>query len=184
MSKTTQQYSGKQLLIVEDDEVFSAMLSKALTKKGFNVSCTNSIATATQAAKSNPPNYAVVDLRLDNESGLQVIPILKNINTHINIIVLTGYASIVTAVEAIKLGAVHYLTKPAGSDEIYQALFKKDGNTKQALENNPLSVKRLEWEHIQKVLNENNGNLSATARSLNMHRRTLQRKLNKRPTNI
>ncbi len=174
--------NDNHLLIVEDDEAFSLALTKALEKKGFTVFNSISIETALQTANHCKPEYALVDLRLGNDSGLQIIPSLKELNSKIKIVVLTGYASIATAVEAIKLGAIQYLTKPASSDEIYQAFFKPKGNTNQKLEPNPMSVKRLEWEHIQKVLNENEGNLSATARALNMHRRTLQRKLSKRPT--
>jgi len=172
---------GNHLLIVEDDETFSSTLTTALEKKGFTVFSSNSIDSAIHTANQCKPEYALIDLRLGNDSGLQIIPILKKLNCKIKIVVLTGYASIATAVEAIKLGAIQYLTKPASSDEIYQAFFKPEGNTKQKLEPNPMSVKRLEWEHIQKILNENKGNLSATARALGMHRRTLQRKLNKRP---
>jgi len=173
--------TNKKLLIVEDDEAFSSALSDALEKKGFDIALSNSIDSALFAAKQNKPEFALVDLRLGNESGLNIIPDLKKLNTQIKIVVLTGYASIATAVEAIKLGAIQYLTKPTSSDEIYHAFFKPDGNTTQELETNPMSVKRLEWEHIQKVLSKNEGNLSATARALGMHRRTLQRKLSKRP---
>ncbi len=173
---------NKNLLVIEDDEAYSSALKKALEKKGFKVFNANSIDNAIDLAKQFKPEYTLVDLRLGSESGLQIIPILKEINSTIKIVMLTGYASIATAVDAIKLGATQYLTKPASSDEIYNAFFKPEGNSKQTLEMNPMSVKRLEWEHIQKVLNENEGNLSATARALNMHRRTLQRKLGKRPT--
>ena len=173
--------SSNHLLIIEDDDAFSAALTHALEKKGFTVFNSNSIDSAIATANQCNPEYALVDLRLGSESGLNVIASLKELNAKIKIVVLTGYASIATAVEAIKLGAIQYLTKPASSDEIYQAFFKPEGNTGQKLEPNPMSVKRLEWEHIQKVLNENEGNLSATARALGMHRRTLQRKLNKRP---
>lgn len=173
---------NKYLLIVEDDEAFSSALSKALEKKGFTVFSANTIDSATQSANQYMPEYAIIDLKLGSESGLKIIPVLIELNTKINIVVLTGYASIATAVEAIKLGATQYLTKPASSDEIYQAFLKPEGNAEQIVEPIPMSVKRLEWEHIQKVLNENEGNLSATARALGMHRRTLQRKLNKRPT--
>ena len=171
------------LLIVEDDAAFSSALSTALEKKGFNVYCSSSISSAIRTANIYLPHYAIIDLRLGEESGLQIIPTLKQLNSKIKIVVLTGYASIATAVEAIKLGAIQYLTKPTGSEEIYQAFFKSDGDVELNLVPNPMSLKRLEWEHIQKVLNENNGNLSATARALGMHRRTLQRKLNKRPAN-
>ncbi len=171
-----------RLLIIEDDEAFSTALKNALEKKGFTVFSSSTLDNAIETANNYTPDFALVDLRLGNDSGLQIIPTLKELNSKIKIVVLTGYASIATAVEAIKLGAIQYLTKPASSDEIYQAFFKPDGNVEQKLEPNPMSVKRLEWEHIQKVLYENEGNLSATARALGMHRRTLQRKLSKRPT--
>ncbi len=173
---------NKHLLIIEDDEAFSSALTKALEKKGFKVFSASSIDTAIDLSKQCKPEFALVDLRIGSESGLKVIPILKELYSEINIVVLTGYASIATAVEAIKLGATQYLTKPASSEEIYHAFFKPEGNIKQELEPNPMSVRRLEWEHIQKVLSENEGNLSATARALGMHRRTLQRKLSKRPS--
>lgn len=172
---------NKHLLIVEDDEAFSLALKKALEKKDFIVFSSYSINDAIETAHRCNPEFALIDLRIGNESGLQIIPHLKELNIKMKIVVLTGYASIATAVEAIKLGAIQYLTKPASSEEIYQAFFKPEGNIEQKLEPNPMSVKRLEWEHIQKVLNENEGNLSATARALGMHRRTLQRKLNKHP---
>ena len=171
----------KQLLIIEDDDAFSSALSKALEKKGFIVSIANSIESATRLAEKQAPEYALLDLRLGKESGLHIIPTLKKINSKIRIVVLTGYASIATAVEAIKLGAIQYLTKPTSSEEIIQAFFKPDESDGLLIESSPMSVRRLEWEHIQKVLVENKGNLSATARALGMHRRTLQRKLNKRP---
>ena len=172
---------NNNLLIVEDDEAFSCALGNALEKKGFNVFSSNTISSAIHAANTHSPNFAVIDLKLENESGLKIIPVLKELNSKIKIVVLTGYASIATAVEAIKLGAMQYLTKPASSEEIYQAFFKSDGDAEQNLVSNPMSLRRLEWEHIQKVLSENDGNLSATARALGMHRRTLQRKLNKNP---
>jgi two-component system response regulator RegA len=123
----------------------------------------------------------VVDLRLATDSGLRLIPPLIAAHPGIRILLLTGYASIATAVEAIKLGAVHYLPKPAGVDDILQALGRSEGDPDAPAPEEPMSVDRLEWEHIQKVLAENDGNLSATARALKMHRRTLQRKLAKRP---
>lgn len=174
--------SNKNLLIIEDDEAFLSALTMALEKKDFKVFGATSISKAMDTANQCKPEFALIDLRIGSESGLQAIPKLKTLNSEIKIVVLTGYASIATAVEAIKLGAIQYLTKPASSEEIYTAFYKPEGNIKQALEHSPMSVKRLEWEHIQKVLNENDGNLSATARALGMHRRTLQRKLSKRPT--
>lgn len=179
-----QQTLNNNLLIVEDDAAFSSALCRALEKKGFTVFNSCNITSAVKTANKNTPHFAVVDLRLGNESGLEIIPILKRLNSKIKIVVLTGYASITTAVDAIKLGAIQYLTKPASSDEIYQAFFSTEPNSENVSRTTPMSLKRLEWEHIQKVLNENDGNLSATARALGMHRRTLQRKLNKRPAKI
>ncbi len=127
------------------------------------------------------PEYAVIDLRISHESGLELVEKLISLDQNTQIIMLTGFASIATAVEAIKLGAVHYLTKPANADEIVNALHKNEGDSSVAVSENPLSVKRLEWEHLQKVLMQHDGNISAAARALNMHRRTLQRKLDKRP---
>ncbi len=172
---------NNQLLIVEDDEVFASALSSSMEKKGFSAIIAHDIESARQAAREFSPNFAIVDLKLGSESGLEVIPFLKQLNNKSKIVVLTGYASIATAVEAIKLGAIHYLTKPVSSREIFQAFFRDKGQSDQTLATNPLSLKRLEWEHIQKVLIENNGNLSAAARALGMHRRSLQRKLSKYP---
>ena len=127
------------------------------------------------------PEYAVIDLRIGHESGLSLVKRLVELDDHTRIVMLTGFASIATAVEAIKLGATHYLTKPADADEIVTALHKAEGDESVEIKEKPLSVKRLEWEHLQKVLVEHDQNISAAARALGMHRRTLQRKLEKRP---
>jgi two-component system response regulator RegA len=123
----------------------------------------------------------VVDLKMPGPSGLELVRRLKELDEHTRVVVLTGYASIATAVESIKLGAVHYLAKPADADEVVAALQREAGDSDIQVDAKPLSVARLEWEHIQKVLLECQGNVSETARRLGMHRRTLQRKLNKRP---
>ncbi len=120
-------------------------------------------------------------MRIGHESGLEMVKKLISLDDNTQIIMLTGFASIATAVEAIKLGAVHYLTKPANADEIVSALHKNDGDSSVLISENPLSIKRLEWEHLQKVLMQHEGNISAAARALSMHRRTLQRKLDKKP---
>jgi two-component system response regulator RegA len=132
-------------------------------------------------AAANCPDAAILDLKLSESTGLSLIQPLKAMNPEMRILLLTGYASIATAVEAIKLGATHYLPKPADTDEILAALGRDAGDAGEALPDEPMSVDRLEWEHIQKVLAEHEGNVSATARALKMHRRTLQRKLSKRP---
>ena len=169
------------LLLVDDDATFREVLTQALSRRGFKVSGAANVADALQWAEQNPPEYAVVDLKMPGESGLQLVARLKQLDEHTRIVMLTGYASIATAIEAIKLGATHYLAKPAEVDEIVAALWRGDGDAHVALNPQPPSVERMEWEHIQRVLGENDNNISATARALNMHRRTLQRKLAKRP---
>jgi len=132
-------------------------------------------------ATDDPPEYAVIDLKMPGPSGLELVQKLKQLDENTRIVMLTGYASIATAVEAIKLGATHYLAKPADADEILAAFHRTEGDAALPVGSKPLSVARLEWEHIQKVLSECQGNISETARRLGMHRRTLQRKLGKRP---
>jgi len=132
-------------------------------------------------AEQSMPEYAVIDLRIGYDSGLELVKKLISLDDNTQIVMLTGFASIATAVEAIKLGAVHYLTKPANADEILVALNKNKGDPSVTISENPLSIKRLEWEHLQKILMQYDGNISAAARALNMHRRTLQRKLDKKP---
>ena len=170
------------LLLVDDDDAFLNALAVAMRKRGFLVSLANSAESAFELAQSDPPEFAVVDLKMSGNSGLVLVRQLANLQAGTKIVILTGYASIATAVEAIKLGATHYLAKPVDADEIVAAFSKQTGNETVELSHNPLSVDRLEWEHIQRVLVENDGNISATARSLNMHRRTLQRKLGKKPS--
>lgn len=170
-----------RLLLVDDDQTFCHVLSQALEKREFEVSVAYDVQSGLELAEKVDPEYAVIDLRIGHESGLELVNKLISLDDHTRIVMLTGYSSIATAVEAIKLGAIHYLTKPANADEIINALNKNEGDSSITINENPLSVKRLEWEHLQKVLMENNGNISAAARALNMHRRTLQRKLDKRP---
>ena len=169
------------LLLVDDDVTFCSVLSKALEKRGFCVSVAHTVAEALNNIQLGAPDYAVIDLKMPDGSGLVLVEALKRHNPAARIVVLTGFASIATAVEAIKLGAVHYLPKPADADEIVAAFGRGRGEIDTQVSAKPLSVERLEWEHIQNVLAENEGNVSATARALNMHRRTLQRKLTKRP---
>ena len=157
------------------------MLAPAMHKRGFLVSTANSAESAFALAEQDPPEYAVVDLKMAGNSGLVLVRQFAGLQAGTRIVVLTGYASISTAIEAIKLGAMHYLAKPVDADEIVAAFGKQNGDTDIELAASPLSVDRLEWEHIQRVLSEHDGNISATARSLNMHRRTLQRKLSKHP---
>jgi two-component system response regulator RegA len=165
-------------LLVDDDAVFSSVLARMLKRRGDQaITASNGEEAAAQCNESI--DRVVLDLKLEQESGLSILQQLRAIQPDIQVVILTGYSSISTAVEAIKLGAYNYLCKPASVDEIIAAFENSAGEV--ALEQSPPSVNRLEWEHIQRVLNENGGNISATARSLGMHRRTLQRKLQKRP---
>jgi len=172
---------NNNLLLIDDDVSFCDVLSRALSRQNFDVQVANSIKKATETASKTSFQYAVIDLRIGQESGLEAVQKMIDLHPDIKIIVLTGYASIATAVEAIKLGAVHYLTKPAEVSDIIDGFGKKEGDSELELAENPMSVKRLEWEHLQKVLKEHDGNISAAARALDMHRRTLQRKLQKKP---
>jgi two-component system response regulator RegA len=169
------------LLLVDDDAAFRQVLADALGRRGFDVRVAHDVPSGLAAASADPPEYAVIDLKMPGASGLDLVQRLKQLDENTRIVMLTGYASIATAVEAIKLGAVHYLAKPADADEIVAAFGRTGGDSAVEVEARPLSVARLEWEHIQKVLSECDGNISETARRLNMHRRTLQRKLAKRP---
>jgi two-component system response regulator RegA len=171
------------LLLADDDATFCGVLSRALEKRGFAVTVARSVEEAIPVAQHNPPEFAVVDLKMSGASGLTLVKLLHEFDPATRIVVLTGYASIATAVEAIKLGATQYLSKPANADEIVAA-FGHHPSDALPLNNHPPSVERMEWEHIQRVLQENQGNISATARALNMHRRTLQRKLGKRPGSL
>lgn len=172
------------LMLVDDDADFLSALASAMQKRGFQVFTANSAESGIRLAEKEPPEFAVVDLKMQGHSGLVLVRQLTALNAGIKIVVLTGFASITTAIEAIKLGAIHYLAKPVDAAEIIAAFSKENGDSEVNVAPNPLSVNRLEWEHIQRVLAENDGNISATARSLNMHRRTLQRKLNKNPTKL
>ncbi len=169
------------LLLVDDDQAFRQVLASAFAARDFYVRAAKDVAEAVVLAQEDPPEYAVVDLKMPGPSGLELVQRLKALDENTRIVVLTGYASVATAVEAIKLGAVHYLAKPADADEIIAALHKDAGDATIPVKAKPLSAARMEWEHIQRVLAECDGNISETARRLRMHRRTLQRKLAKRP---
>lgn len=172
------------LLLVDDDATFCAVLGEAFAARGYAVRTAHSVDQGIARASEESPEYAVIDLKMPGPSGLALVKHLHGLDPNTCIVMLTGYASVATAVEAIKLGAVHYLAKPADADEILAALARAEGDAAAPVESRPLSVARLEWEHIQKVLGECNGNVSETARRLNMHRRTLQRKLAKRPARL
>jgi len=171
------------LLLVDDDDTFREVLGRALTRRGYAVTGADSVDAALIKALAQPPEYAVIDLRMPGDSGLVLIEKLIELDPNTRIVMLTGYASIATAIEAIKLGAIHYLAKPCDADEVVAALNKSaEGDSTLLVSDAPLSVNRLEWEHIQRVLAEHQGNVSSTARALKMHRRTLQRKLSKHPS--
>jgi two-component system response regulator RegA len=173
---------GTSLLIVEDDEVLRDRLAQAFAARGCDVRSATSASEAETMARQDPPEFVLLDLRLGADSGLGLIPALKAIDPETRIVVLTGYGSVATAVQAVRQGARHYLTKPAAVDEILAA-FENDatgsGNASAALE--PMSLDRVEWEHINRVLTDCGGNVSEAARTLGVHRRTLQRKLAKYP---
>lgn len=170
-----------RMLLVDDDTTFCMVLRMAMEKRGYDVFIAHDLDSGIELAEKTEPEYAVIDLRIGHESGLSLVKRLVELDDNTHIVMLTGFASIATAVEAIKLGATHYLTKPADADEIVAALHKNSGDESVEIKEKPLSVKRLEWEHLQKVLVEHDYNISAAARAMGMHRRTLQRKLEKRP---
>lgn len=170
------------LLLVDDDETFRGVLASAMRRRGFAVTEAESVATALSVIEKSSPDYAVVDLKMPGDSGLVLVRKMTEMQLKTVTVVLTGYASIATAIEAIKLGATHYLAKPVDADEILAAFGRLTGIDALEISASPLTVDRLEYEHIQRILSENDGNISATARSLNMHRRTLQRKLAKNPS--
>jgi two-component system response regulator RegA len=167
------------LLLVDDDDTFRSVLKRALEKRGYAVIDASCVEDALPLAEDSPPEYAVIDLKMHGASGLVLVQRLHELDPNTRIVMLTGYASIATAVEAIKLGATQYLSKPANATEIVAA-FGHSASPDKPVDATPATVDRLEWEHINRVLLEQNGNISATARLLNMHRRTLQRKLAKR----
>lgn len=167
------------LLVVDDDRDFNRVLARALGQRGFTVFSAHTPDEALELARRHEPEFVVLDLNLAGASGLKLIRPLLETNPQARILVLTGYASIATAVDAVKLGAVQYLAKPAEVDAIVKALLADAVDLDAAAPDQPMSVGRLEWEHLQRVLAEHDGNISATARALKMHRRTLQRKLSR-----
>lgn len=169
-------------LILDDNELFATTLARSLVRRGYLATVVHCGEDAIKAAEETAFSYATIDLQLERDSGLQWIAPLREKLPYARLLVLTGYASIATTVQAIKAGADNYLAKPANLDSILLALEHSANDDVSSVEAAaPLSVERLEWEHIQRVLADHKGNISSTARALNMHRRTLQRKLAKRP---
>lgn len=169
----------KSLLIVDDDEPFLRRLARAMEKRGFEPELAQSVAGGKAIATARPPAYAVVDLRLEDGNGLDVVEVLREKRPESRIVVLTGYGAIATAVAAVKIGATDYLSKPADANDVTNALLAKSDALPPPPEN-PMSADRVRWEHIQRVYELCDRNVSETARRLNMHRRTLQRILAKR----
>ncbi len=169
----------KSLLLVDDDEAFLRRLGKAMEKRGFEVELAGSVAAGKAIATARPPAFAVVDLRLEDGNGLDVVETLREKRPDSRIVVLTGYGAIATAVAAVKIGATDYLSKPADANDVINALLSR-GDELPPPPENPMSADRVRWEHIQRVYELCDRNVSETARRLNMHRRTLQRILAKR----
>lgn len=169
----------KSLLLVDDDEPFLRRLARAMEKRGFEVETAETVAAGRAIATARPPAFAVVDLRLGDGNGLDVVEVLREKRPDSRIVVLTGYGAIATAVTAVKIGATDYLSKPADANDVVNALLTDDGQMPPPPEN-PMSADRVRWEHIQRVYELCDRNVSETARRLNMHRRTLQRILAKR----
>lgn len=169
----------RTLLLVDDDEPFLKRLAKAMEKRGFDVETADSVASGSAVAHARPPAYAVIDLRLEDGNGLDVVEVLREKRPDSRVVVLTGYGAIATAVAAVKIGATDYLSKPADAMDIINALLAKSDDLPPPPEN-PMSADRVRWEHIQRVYELCDRNVSETARRLNMHRRTLQRILAKR----
>lgn len=169
----------KTLLLVDDDVPFLTRLARAMEARGYEVTTANTIKEGREQARAKKPGFAVVDLRLEDGNGLDVVAAMQEARPEARIVVLTGYGNIATAVAAVKLGAVDYLAKPSDADAIEAALLAKTGDKAPPPEN-PMSADRVRWEHIQRVYELCDRNVSETARRLNMHRRTLQRILAKR----
>jgi len=171
------------LLLVEDDAALRERLTRAFVARGLEVVAVASIAEATSFLNQDTPELAVIDLRVPDGSGLDLIPRLKDADPETRIVVLTGYGSIATAIEAVRRGAVNYLTKPADADAILSALGETANAAEATVPSRPMSLDRVEWEHINRVLMDCDGNISEAARILGLHRRSLQRKLAKFPSN-
>jgi len=178
-AKKIVEFDDKSLLIVDDDNPFRERLSRAMEKKGFIVTQAEGVKKGIESVKLKKPAFAVIDLRLADGNGLEVVRAIQNLSTNSRIIMLTGYGNISTAVAAIKQGAIDYLAKPADADDVEKALLA-DPNKKAQPPENPMSADRVKWEHIHRVFELCNRNVSETARRLKMHRRTLQRILSKR----
>jgi two-component system response regulator RegA len=179
VSETVAGLPDKTLLVLDDDAPLRTRLGRALEQRGFEVTLAGSVAEGIAAVRANPPAFAVVDLKLDDGSGLKAVETIREVRPESRVVMLTGYGNIATAVAAVKAGAIDYLAKPADADDVVRALLEQTGETPAPPEK-PMSADRVRWEHIQRVYELCNHNVSETARRLSMHRRTLQRILAKR----
>lgn len=181
-NQSPRKFDGRpSLLLVDDDITLCEDLAGALAACGFHVQLARTAEQAARIVNDDPPQHAVIALNLPDDSGLKLVSKFLALDPQTRIVVLTAYPSIRTAVEAIKLGATYYMAKPASADEVFAALYRDRGDDSVPVGTKPMSVRRAEWEYISNVMRDNDGNISATARALSMHRRTLQRKLRKRP---
>ena len=178
MNNLQKSTSEKKLLLVDDDDAFRNRLARAMKRRGYQVTAVATVSEAKRVAHELKPEFAVVDLRMPDGSGLDIVKSLRKTQASIRTVILTGYGNIATAVAAVKVGAVDYLAKPANADEIHYALNTKDRPLPPPPEN-PMSADRVRWEHIQRVFEQCDRNVSETARKLNMHRKSLQRILSK-----
>jgi two-component system response regulator RegA len=174
--------SGPLILLVEDDAVLRGRLARAFADRGLDVRQVTTFDDARQAAEAEPPELVLLDLRIPGGQSLDLIPFFKELDAETRIVVLTGYGSIATAVEAVRRGATQYLTKPADANEILAAFERGGGDTAHSLDLQPMSLDRVEWEHINRVVVACQGNVSEAARVLGIHRRSLQRKLARYPS--
>ncbi len=179
INATDQPGAGRKLLLVDDDAPLRRSLTRAMERRGFVVLPAEGLAEGRMLARENRPEFAVLDMRLTEGSGLELLKVLRDLRPDIRIVIVTGYGNIATAVAAIKAGAADYLAKPVDADDVVAALLRTGPGLPPPREN-PMSADRVRWEHIQRVFEQCNRNVSETARRLNMHRRTLQRILNKR----
>lgn len=180
--QASSQVKSQKLLIIEDDQALAGVLARRLTRQGFECQQAHDVTQGLLIARQFQPSHILLDMKLDEDNGLSLIEPLRKSQPDVTMVLLTGYASIATAVEAIRMGADNYLAKPVDTQTLLRALETAPVDMDvQELDEEPLNPKRVEWEHIQQVLNANKGNVSATARQLGMHRRTLQRKLLKKP---
>jgi two-component system response regulator RegA len=169
----------RSLLILDDDAPFRSRLARAMEKRGFDVVSASGLSEGIELTRRVAPAFAVLDLRLADGNGLEVVPVLRSVRPDARVVVLTGYGNIATAVAAVKAGAVDYLAKPADADQVEAALLAREDRILPPPPENPMSADRVRWEHIQRVFEQCDRNVSETARRLKMHRRTLQRILNK-----